>query len=347
MSADRLKPNDPRVRYETTTLRGKTYSYILGEGDDVSKGTILLIHGFPDIAFGWRCQIPHLMSLGYRVVAPEMLGYGGTDAPADESQWAHRSVSADMAELARKFVGSTGQIVLGGHDWGGALVWRMTLWHPELIRGVFSVCTPFPLPRQEFVSLEMALDAGKLPNFRYQLQFKSGKLEEELRTPERIGQFLNALYGGRTDDGQMGFSTDEGAILDMLPKLNQSPLVSREELDFIVGRYVLQKEPQLRGPCNWYRTAKYNYDDELELFARREAAGASDKPWIEVPALFVAASRDSALPPSMSAGMDAAFADLTRAEVEASHWALTQAADAVNAEITKFIARLEESKASL
>lgn len=78
--------NDPRVKYQTATLNGVEYNYILAEpasGNVVD--TIFLIHGWPDMSLGWRNQIPYLLSKGLRVVAPDMMGYGGTDAPEDDS----------------------------------------------------------------------------------------------------------------------------------------------------------------------------------------------------------------------------------------------------------------------
>lgn len=83
---DVVARDDPGFKYQTATLNGVTYNYILAEpasGNVV--GTIFLIHGWPDLSLGWRNQIPFLLSKGLRVVAPDMMGYGGTDAPEDLS----------------------------------------------------------------------------------------------------------------------------------------------------------------------------------------------------------------------------------------------------------------------
>lgn len=68
----------------------------------------------------------------------------------------------------------------------------------------------------------------RLPNFAYQLQFKSGEVEKAVKTKEEIKQFLLALYGGRTEDGQWGFSTEKGILFDRLGKLSLSRLVEDE-----------------------------------------------------------------------------------------------------------------------
>ncbi|KIE02953.1 epoxide hydrolase, partial [Metarhizium majus ARSEF 297] len=320
--ASKLVPNDPRVREETASIRGKQYNYILGEPASTPIETVFLIHGFPDMNFGWRNQIPYLVSLGLRVVAPNMLGYAGTSRPDDLAQFSHKSISADIRELAIKFVGEDGQIVLGGHDWGGALVWRTVLWYPEIIKAVFSVCTPFAPPNPVWVPLEDHIAAGRLTNFKYQLQLAGPDVERELQSEEKVRQFLNGMFGGWGEDGKMGFSTSEGVLFDNLPGLGPSPLVSKEELDHYAARYMLQSAPPMRGPLNWYRTRKINYEEELAL--------TKDLKQVSTPALFISATQDAALPPAMSAGMDRWFKDLTRGEVEASHWALTQTGDEVN-----------------
>ncbi|KAG5917067.1 hypothetical protein E4U42_007400, partial [Claviceps africana] len=127
MDTSKLVPHDPRVREETAQVRGKTYSYLIGEpcgfgpqrqagtGTGTGTGTetetetetetVMLLHGFPDLALGWRCQIPFLLSLGLRVVAPNMLGYAGTSRPDDVTQWSFKNVADDVAALAEHVAG--------------------------------------------------------------------------------------------------------------------------------------------------------------------------------------------------------------------------------------------------
>lgn len=73
--------NDTRIELRTATLNGLDYDYLFAEPDGDIVGTVFLIHGWPDISIGWRNQIDYLLSKGLRVVAPDMMGYGGTAAP--------------------------------------------------------------------------------------------------------------------------------------------------------------------------------------------------------------------------------------------------------------------------
>ncbi|KAG5912767.1 hypothetical protein E4U53_005173 [Claviceps sorghi] len=95
-----------------------------------------------------------------------------------------------------------------------------------------------------------------------------------------------------------------------------------------------QPAPPLRGPLNWYRARRINFDEERAL------AASSPPARVAMPALFIAASRDPALPPAMSAGMETHFAQLTRREVDATHWALVEAAAEVNAQIAEWLAEV-------
>ena len=77
------------------------------------------IHGWPDLAIGWRFQIPVLLKMGYRVVCPDLMGFGGTEAPRappeSMSFYSFKRAADDIRELARQL--GTSQIILGGHDW--------------------------------------------------------------------------------------------------------------------------------------------------------------------------------------------------------------------------------------
>lgn len=337
MDTSKLVPNDARVWRAEAVVRGKTYAYMLGEPHDRAPvDTVLLLHGFPDCSFGWRCQVPYLVSLGLRVVVPDMLGYGGTDGPDDLAQYSFKSVAADVRELARLFVGD-GQIILGGHDWGGASVWRVAMWYPELLKSVFSVCTPFFPPMESWIPLEAIISAGKLRNFTYQLQFAGPDVEEAIQGEAKVRQFLNAMWGGRSPDGKHGMAPNEGIYLDRLSQLSQTRLLSKEELDHYTEQYMKQRAPQLHCPLNWYRTRKINWEEEQPLAAKRVS--------LEMPTLFISAVDDPALPPSMSAGMEKFLPNLTRAEVPGSHWALTAQSEAVNRHIGEWLKNNLLSKA--
>ena len=77
---------------------------------------MVLCHGFPESWYSWRHQLPALAEAGYRVVAPDMRGYGGTDKPADPSPYTMLHHLGDMVGLLDALGADEAAIV--GHDWG-------------------------------------------------------------------------------------------------------------------------------------------------------------------------------------------------------------------------------------
>jgi pimeloyl-ACP methyl ester carboxylesterase len=321
---DKITPTDSRIEYKTAKLNGVTYNYIHALPPNGSKpiNTIFLIHGWPDLSFGWRYQIPLLTSLGFQVVVPDMMGYGGTDAPDSTAFYTFKRAADDIASLAAQL--GLSRIVLGGHDWGGAVVFRVAFRYPKLISAIISICTPFAPPRNDYLDAAVVL-----PNFKYQQQLRGPEVEAHIVGEKKIRQFLNGLYGGRTPTGEATFSITHGCFFDKLANVSPTPLLSKDEIDWYVQRYAIHG---MHGPLNWYRTGELNHADEVEYVEKFV------KGWkFECPVLFVSASKDAALPPAMSAGMEVFFKSLKRGEVDASHWALWEKPAEVNEYIREFL----------
>lgn len=260
-----------------------------------------------------------------------MIGYAGTDAPESPTFYTYKRAADDMAELAKQLGSSS--IILGGHDWGGAIVYRIAMRYPKLISALFSVCTPFAPPRKDFVP------ASVLPNFKYQIQLAGPDVEAAIVGEQKIREFLSGMFGGRAPNGQATFDAGHGVFFDRLSGVSPSPLLSKEEMDFYVKRYTIHG---MHGPLNWYRTGELNFEDEKEYAEKFEGFK------FDMPVLFIAGTRDQALPPKMSAGMEKWFRSLTRGEVDANHWALCEKPAEVNQYIKEFlVGQLGSLKASL
>ncbi|KKF93048.1 Lipid-phosphate phosphatase [Ceratocystis platani] len=325
--ADTAVPGLPDAIYKTATVNGNTYRYIYASPKNSKPvDTVLLVHGFPDLAIGWRHQIPKLVSLGLRVIVPDQLGYGGTDAPDALEKYSFKSVSDDLSALVRLEVGSsTAQILLGGHDWGGLVAWRLAEWYPELVKAIFTVCTPYVAPAETFFDIDAIVKSGVAPSFGYQIQFCSGEVEKAAHDRDGIRSFLAILFGAQKPGGGLLFSPATGVDLENLRLATESPLVAATELDYHADQ---QARNGLKGALNWYRTRRINFDDERALPRDRV---------FKIPALFIQARNDVAIRPEMSRGMDKHFSNLTRAETEAGHWALLQASGEVNDCIEKWL----------
>ncbi|GKT46109.1 bifunctional epoxide hydrolase 2 [Colletotrichum spaethianum] len=322
---------DREFKYQTATLNGVKYNYIHAEpASGRVVGTIFLIHGWPDLSQGWRHQIPFLLSKGLRVIAPDMMGYGGTDAPEDVSFYTFKRASDDIAALASHL--GLSRIILGGHDWGAAVVYRAALWHPELISAFFAISTPFAAPRVTYVDQALAL-----PTLHYQLQFRTDAVQDyiglgDAQNATRARQILNTIYGVTLPNGEWAFnSSGNGLAFELLDGVTEdTPLLSKEELDFYVDNYV--SEPFNRT-LNWYRTGELNWEDELVLVPDDAAYTAK----FAQPALYIGGSLDAALPPVLSTGMETYFNSLSRGVVNGTHWVMWEKPEEVNSYVGNWL----------
>ena len=92
-----------------------------GEGDHLA----LCLHGFPELHYSWRHQIPLLAQKGYRVWAPNLRGYGGTDRPQGVGAYRLNLLEQDVAGL----IDASGakSVTLIAHDWGALIAWHFAI----------------------------------------------------------------------------------------------------------------------------------------------------------------------------------------------------------------------------
>src|ERR1700729_2201901 len=101
---------------------------------------VLLMHGWPDSARLWRNQVPFLVSNGFRVITPDMRGFGRSGRPAEVSSYRLRNVVADVNALLDQLDIETAHIV--GHDWGAAVAWLTAIGCPARVRKLTAISVP-------------------------------------------------------------------------------------------------------------------------------------------------------------------------------------------------------------
>src|ERR1700677_138722 len=116
---------------------------------------VLLLHGFPEFWWTWRHQLESLAAAGYRAVAADLRGYGGSDKPPRGYDLV--TAAADAAGLIRA-LGEANAIVVG-HDWGGLVAWTLSAYFPKAVRRLAVVSAPHPLSMRTAV-LTSPLGAG-------------------------------------------------------------------------------------------------------------------------------------------------------------------------------------------
>jgi pimeloyl-ACP methyl ester carboxylesterase len=107
---------------------------------------VLLLHGFPETSHAWRKQMPALAKR-FRVVAPDLRGYGASDKPKGIAAYRTRVVADDIVALIRAFDAQRAHVV--GHDWGGGVAWTVATLHPEAVDRLVVLNCPHPLVMQK------------------------------------------------------------------------------------------------------------------------------------------------------------------------------------------------------
>ncbi|HEX6245034.1 MAG TPA: alpha/beta hydrolase, partial [Polyangiales bacterium] len=101
---------------------------------------VLLCHGWPELGRSWRHQLRALAAAGFHAVAPDMRGYGRTDAPNDVAAYSIHHLVGDMVALVSALGAPAAYIV--GHDWGATVAWSAALMRPDLFSAVVGISVP-------------------------------------------------------------------------------------------------------------------------------------------------------------------------------------------------------------
>ncbi|KAG4427150.1 hypothetical protein IFR05_017367, partial [Cadophora sp. M221] len=136
----------------TIPSTGHTYAYIYypardehGKGGKGKKATLIWLHGFPSTSAEWRHQTAHFSSLGYGILAPDLLGYGGTSKPLTVTSYTGKSMASEIIAII-DHESITGPIIAIGHDWGTYLTSRLATFYPGRFEKFVFLSVPFGRP---------------------------------------------------------------------------------------------------------------------------------------------------------------------------------------------------------
>jgi pimeloyl-ACP methyl ester carboxylesterase len=300
------------------------------EAGERGAPVVVLAHGFPELAYSWRHQIPALADAGYHVVVPDQRGYGGSSKPEAVGAYDIVELSADIVGLLDD-VGAE-RAVLVGHDFGGVVAWNAPLLHPDRFTGIAGLSVP-PVPRSR-VPTTQAFRKIFGENFFYILYFQEpGPADTELnRDPATT---MRRLMGSLT-------TTDEAAALRMLapgpegfidriPEPGALPdWLSQHEFDYYVAEFTRNG---FTTPLNWYRC----FDRNWELTEKTPAKT------IDAPSLFIGGTADPTLAYTpRHRAHEVVSGDYREVMIDgAGHWIQQERPGEVNEVLLEFLSRLE------
>ncbi|CAH0474109.1 unnamed protein product [Peronospora belbahrii] len=224
-----------------------------------------MVHGWPDLWFGWRNPIQALSSMMYRLIVPDVRGFGQSSTPQSVESYGAKNICNVLIALLDAL--EIAKAVFVGHDWGGHMVWRNCLYHPDRAIAVCGVCNTYDPPRKKYLPLwkRLSTSSTHCENFRKWVF-------------DRLVSLLDTLMAVDSN-------------VDHLMFTQRSTLLSEAELNYYIEQYSASK---FFSTCQTYATSKIEFQNEQGLPSV-----------INHPALYIGAAKDEVLRPKMAKGMNA------------------------------------------
>jgi len=266
---------------------------------------VVLLHGFPEIARSWRHQLPAIAAAGWRAIAYDQRGYGGSSKPAGVEPYRLVHLVDDLAALLDAL--EIDEAVVVGHDWGSIVTWSAAVMIPDRVRAVVSLNVPY---------------RGWCCGFPDTATIRD-------RLADRFGYVLAFQEPGWAE---RAFAADPGAWL-------------RRTLDALAGRPGAIPEDEmallrdalvaggLDGPLGWYRNIDRNVADVAHL------ADAV----VTQPTMLIVPDGDPVLPASLAEGMGRWVPQLRTEHVaDCGHWTQQERPERVNELLVDFLTHLDD-----
>jgi pimeloyl-ACP methyl ester carboxylesterase len=265
-------PAGIRSRY-IPNVNGLTVHILEAGYETPDRPAVLLLHGFPELAFSWRKVMPSLAAAGYHVIAPDQRGYGRTTGwddsyDADADQFRILNMTRDAVGLVFA-LGYRSVAMVVGHDAGAPVASWSALIRPDVFRSITIMSSPFEgppalPPRPAVVDDELDRELAKLnpPRKYYQnYQRTRGASDDMLHAPQGLHAFFRAYYFYKSADYKGN---------------NPHPLKARtaEEMAQIPTYYVMEKDKgmaatvaPLMPPPEYIANCKWLTEAEVEVYA--------------------------------------------------------------------------------
>jgi pimeloyl-ACP methyl ester carboxylesterase len=330
---------------------------------------VLLLHGFPELAFSWRKVMLPLAAAGYHVVAPDQRGYGGTtgwDGAYDTDLRPFRLTNLALDALTLLAALGQRSAAVVGHDFGASVAAVCALTRPDVFSRMVLMSAPFtgppglPLGDAPADGVHAALAQLDRPRKHYQWYYSTREAHAEMaRPPQGMHAFLRAYYHmksadwpGNTPFELAGWRASELArmptyyIMDLADGMPAAVAPHRpSDAEVAACEWLTERELAVYarayeqtgfgGGLHWYRCRTQGVNGDLALWAGRT---------IDVPAAFIAGASDWGIrqtPGALERMQTAACSRMGECHLipGAGHWVQQEQAAAVAGLLVDFLAR--------
>ena len=301
-------------------INGLTMHVLEAGFETQGRPCVLLLHGFPELAYSWRKVMLPLAAAGFHVVAPDQRGYGRTtgwdgDYDGDVGSFRMLNLARDALGLVHA-LGYPSVAAVIGHDFGSPVAAWCALVRPDVFRSVVLMSAPFAGPPTlpggyETAARKIHVDLAALerPRKHYQWYYSTREANENLwHPPQGVHAFLRAYYHHKSADWKGNapyplaswtapelaklptyyiMDRDKGMAETVAPEMPSAEEIAacqwltEEELKVYSEEYA---RTGFQGGLNWYRCATHpQFIGELQLFAGRT---------IDVRSAFIAGKSD-------------------------------------------------------
>lgn len=279
---------------------------------------IVLCHGFPDLAYTWRHQVPALVAAGYHVIAPNQRGYGNSSRPAQVVAYDIEHLTGDLVALLDHYGYDDATFI--GHDWGAMVVWSLALLHPQRVTKVIALSLPYlargDVPWLDFMEAVLGSDY-------YFVHFNRQPGVADAVFDQDPARFLNNLY--RRNEPLM--PPQPGMALIETARTQTplgDPLLSQSELSVYTAAFT---RSGFTGGINWYRNLNRAWHQL-----------ATADPIVHQPALMIYGDRDAVVRAEHLATF---VPNVEETSLDAGHWIHQERPEETNRAILDWIGRQE------
>jgi pimeloyl-ACP methyl ester carboxylesterase len=292
---------------------------------------VVLCHGFPELWYSWRHQLAALGDAGFRVLAPDLRGYGGSSHPRTVADYGSDKLTGDLCGLLDHYGYETA--VFSGHDWGAQVVWELGRLHPDRVAAIYNMSVPYSAASGRPTEIFKHLFGDR---FFYMLYFQDvGPPEEEFDADPRHylrtmlysagGEGMTDAHARRADAPAVGTK-----FLDILtPAPDELPAwLTEHDVDVYTEGLTAGG---LFGPVSFYRNLDANWERSKDIPASVYT----------MPTGFLTGSLDpvNIMMPGAAETMAAALPDFRGATIVegAGHWVQQERPAETNAAFLEFL----------